>query len=47
MIRSSLTTYTPAWMVAGAICLLAALVVLRIGRRTPRAELAPTAEQAS
>ena len=36
MIRSSLTTYTPAWVVAGAICLVAALVVLRIGRRAPR-----------
>jgi len=47
VIRSSLTTYTPAWVVAGAICLLAALVVLRIGRRLPRAELAPAAEQAS
>jgi len=47
VIRSSLTTYTPAWVVAGAICLLAALVVLRIGRRMPRAELAPAAEQAS
>src|SRR6202158_1030312 len=33
VIRSTLTTYTPAWIVAGAICLLAALVVLRIGRR--------------
>jgi predicted MFS family arabinose efflux permease len=36
VIRSTLTTYTPAWIVAGAICLLAALVVLRIGRRAPR-----------
>ena len=46
VIRSSLTTYTPAWVVAGAICLLAALVVLRIGRRVPRAELAAIADQA-
>ena len=35
VIRTSLTTYTPAWIVAGAICLLAAVVVLRIGRRAP------------
>jgi predicted MFS family arabinose efflux permease len=39
VIRSSLTTYTPAWITAGAICLLAALVVLRIGRRAPRLDL--------
>ncbi len=38
MIRSELTTYTPAWVTAGAICLVAALVVLRIGRRAPRLE---------
>jgi predicted MFS family arabinose efflux permease len=36
VIRSRLTTYTPAWIAAGAICLLAALIVLRIGRRAPR-----------
>ena len=36
VIRSTLTTYTPAWIAAGAICMLAALVVLRIGRRAPR-----------
>jgi predicted MFS family arabinose efflux permease len=35
MIRTTLTTYTPAWVAAGTICLLAALVVLRIGRRAP------------
>src|SRR5207245_10436545 len=46
VIRSSLTTYTPAWVVAGAICLLAALVVLRIGRRVPRAEVAAVGHQA-
>jgi predicted MFS family arabinose efflux permease len=40
VIRSSLTTYTPAWVAAGAICLLAALIVLRIGRRAPGVELA-------
>ncbi|HTO98292.1 MAG TPA: MFS transporter [Myxococcales bacterium] len=39
VIRSSLTTYTPAWVAAGAICLLAALVVLRIGRRAPGVDL--------
>ncbi|WP_254380081.1 MFS transporter [Corallococcus exiguus] len=32
VIRTSLETYTPAWVVAGVICLAAALVVLRIGR---------------
>jgi predicted MFS family arabinose efflux permease len=36
VIRSTLTTYTPAWVAAGAICLLAAVVVLRIGRGAPR-----------
>jgi predicted MFS family arabinose efflux permease len=40
VIRSRLTTYTPAWVVAGAICLVAAMVVLRIGRRAPRLSLA-------
>lgn len=39
VIRSTMTTYTPAWVAAGAICLLAAVIVLRIGRRAPR--LAP------
>jgi len=43
VIRSSLTTYTPAWMVAGAICLLAAVIVLRIGRRAPRLGFASAA----
>jgi predicted MFS family arabinose efflux permease len=33
VIRSTLTTYTPAWVVAGAICMIAAVIVLRIGRR--------------
>jgi predicted MFS family arabinose efflux permease len=33
VIRSTLTTYTPAWVTAGAICLIAAVVVLQIGRR--------------
>ena len=36
VIRSTLTTYTPAWVAAGAICLAAAWVVLGIGRRAPR-----------
>jgi len=35
VIRSTLTTYMPAWLVAGAICLVAALVVLQIGPRAP------------
>ncbi len=42
VIRSSLTTYTPAWVAAGAICMVAALVVLRIGRRAPRLGFAST-----
>ena len=40
IIRTSLTTYTPAWIVAGSICLVAAVVVLRIGRTAPRLGLA-------
>ena len=40
LVRSSLATYTPAWVAAGAICILAALVVLRIGRRAPALDLA-------
>ncbi len=43
VVRSRLTTYTPAWIAAGAICLLAAVVVLRIGRRAPRLGLAGSA----
>ena len=43
VIRSSLTTYTPAWVAAGTICLLAAAIVLRIGRRAPRLGLASVA----
>jgi predicted MFS family arabinose efflux permease len=39
IIRSSLTTYTPAWVAAGSICLVAAVIVLRIGRRAPRVGL--------
>jgi predicted MFS family arabinose efflux permease len=40
IIRSTLTTYTPAWVAAGAICLLAAVIVLRIGRSPSRVGLA-------
>ena len=37
MVRTALLTYTPAWIVAGGICLLAAVLVLRIGRdQAPR-----------
>jgi len=36
VIRSTLTTYTPAWVAAGVICLAAAWVVLGIGRGAPR-----------
>ncbi|WP_235685294.1 hypothetical protein [Corallococcus silvisoli] len=37
VIRTSLETYTPAWVVAGVICLAAAGVVLRIGRGSVQA----------
>jgi predicted MFS family arabinose efflux permease len=40
IIRSSLTTYTPAWVAAGSICLVAAVIVLRIGRRAAQVGLA-------
>jgi len=43
VIRSTLTSYTPAWVTAGAICLVAALVVLRIGRGASRLSLAGAA----
>jgi predicted MFS family arabinose efflux permease len=33
LVRTSLLTYTPAWIAAGSICLLAAVLVLRIGRQ--------------
>ena len=45
VIRSTLTTYTPAWVTAGAICLVAAVVVLRIGRRAPAVRLARAAAE--
>ncbi|WP_394848459.1 MFS transporter [Pendulispora brunnea] len=32
VVRTSLSTYTPAWVVAGVICLAASGLVLRIGR---------------
>ncbi|HVR61166.1 MAG TPA: MFS transporter [Polyangia bacterium] len=32
VVRTQLSTYTPAWIAAGGICLLAAMLVLRIGR---------------
>jgi predicted MFS family arabinose efflux permease len=41
IIRSSMSTYTPAWIVAGSICLVAAVIVLRIGRRVPRLAAEP------
>ena len=31
-VRTEAETYTPAWLGAGIICLIAAVVVLRIGR---------------
>ncbi len=39
VVRTALATYTPAWVVAGAICIAASLIVLRIGR-SPRPSLA-------
>jgi predicted MFS family arabinose efflux permease len=36
LVRSSMLTYTPAWVVAGGICMIAALLVLRIGRSQPQ-----------
>ena len=45
VIRSTLTTYTLAWVAAGAICLVAAMVVLRIGRRAPSLGLARAAAE--
>ncbi|TMA42465.1 MAG: MFS transporter [Deltaproteobacteria bacterium] len=43
LIRSTLATYTPAWVAAGTICLVAAAAVLRIGRRAPGVGLAAIA----
>jgi len=43
VIRSTLTTYTPAWVVAGAICMIAAVIVLRIGRRGVAVPVVPEA----
>ncbi len=37
VVRTEVDTYTPAWLGAGIICLVAAVVVLRIGRRAARA----------
>jgi predicted MFS family arabinose efflux permease len=34
IVRTEVATYTPAWIGAGVICLVAAIVVLPIGRRT-------------
>ena len=36
VVRDRAATYTPAWVGAGVICLVAAVVVLRIGRRATR-----------
>jgi len=42
IIRTEVDTYTPAWLGAGLICLAAAVIVLRIGRRAvpPRVPVA-------
>jgi MFS family permease len=36
IVRTELDTYTPAWVGAGTFCLIAAVVVLRIGRSVAR-----------
>ena len=36
VVRTEASTYTPAWLGAGIICLIATAVVLRIGRGAPR-----------
>ena len=36
IVRTEVNTYTPAWVGAGTICLIAAVVVLRIGRTAAR-----------
>jgi predicted MFS family arabinose efflux permease len=41
IIRTESATYTPAWLGAGIICLVATVVVLRIGRTNRRPALAP------
>jgi predicted MFS family arabinose efflux permease len=41
IVRTEVATYTPAWLGAGLLCLAAAVVVLRIGRRTVTAVAAP------
>jgi MFS family permease len=43
VVRTRLETYTPAWVAAGAICIGAAVLVLRIGRVTARTERSRTA----
>jgi predicted MFS family arabinose efflux permease len=43
VIRSTQATYTPAWIAAGAICLVSAVVVLRIGRRPAPVDIAGAA----
>ena len=44
MLRTSLSSYTAAWVIAGAICMCAAVIVLRIGKakaQTAARALAP------
>lgn len=36
VVRTEVQTYTPAWLGAGAICMAAAIIVLRIGRAAQR-----------
>jgi predicted MFS family arabinose efflux permease len=42
IVRTEVETYTPAWLGAGIICLIATVVVLRIGRRAPRTAATPS-----
>jgi len=45
IVRTEVATYTPAWLGAGLLCLAAAVVVLRIGRRTVAAAPSLVARQ--
>jgi MFS family permease len=46
VVRTEVNTYTPAWVGAGSICLIAAIVVLRIGRTAARTAIPALASRA-
>jgi MFS family permease len=46
VVRTEVNTYTPAWLGAGSICLIAAIVVLRIGRTAARPAVPALASRA-